>query len=99
MNTIDPAAYYDQEQARELFPRPPHRATLWRWMLKGVGSGANHRRLESLKVGHARFITGQAILDFVNWKPPEEKRVIVRSPAERNRAAEAAARELKRLGV
>lgn len=49
------------EQARQLFPRPPHLSTLWRWALEGV-RGA---KLETLVAGGRRYTSREAISRFV----------------------------------
>ncbi len=49
------------EQARRLFPRPPHPSTLWRWVLEGV-RGA---KLETLVAGGRRYTSREAIGRFV----------------------------------
>lgn len=44
-------------------PRPLHKATAWRWALKGVGKP--RVKLESEKVGGQRFTTASAIARFL----------------------------------
>lgn len=79
-------------EARGLFPKPPHLATLYRW----IKSGAHGVRLETVVVGRTRYTTAEAIQRFIagqNGPPP-----IVLTASERKRLAAQAASILEMRG-
>jgi hypothetical protein len=84
-------------KAPKFVPGNPHVATVWRWILHGVRG----HKLESILVGGQRFTSVEAIERFIaattataNGEPAP-----IRSPQQRERAAERAGRELTKLGV
>lgn len=95
MHRIDPQELYRVSEVPHLTPGSPNVATVWRWILTGVGVGRDRHRLESKKVGGRRFVTGQAILDFIEWDASTEP---VRGPAQQQ-ADDAAGRRLDEIGV
>ena len=95
MTHIDPNTHYRVSQVSKLLPGNPAAATIWRWLMTGVGG----RRLGSVKIGGRRFVRGQDLLDFIAEEPTSATRPTFRTPAARRRASEQADRELERLGV
>lgn len=78
-------------------PSRPHLSTVWRWVLNGVRG----IKLETFVVGCQRYTTKEAIERFIaattakaNGEPTP-----VRTPRQRQRAVEAAERELERAGI
>jgi hypothetical protein len=77
-----------------------HPATITRWILRGVRALDGQRvRLEAVRVG-CRWLTSEAALArFAAALAMSCDPTPPRSPAARNKAAEAAARELEKLGA
>jgi hypothetical protein len=78
-------------------PGRPHVSTVWRWVLTGVRG----IKLETFVVGCQRFTTKQAIERFIaattaraNGEP-----LPTRTPRQRERAIDAAERELSKAGI
>ena len=100
---IDPNAdtVVSLTDATRLLPRrrggkKPHVSCLYRW----TKTGCKGVILESLQVGGTRCTSREALarfFDALTFGPTEDRPL--RSPARRQRAAEAADRELQRQGV
>ena len=75
-----------------------HPSSAWRWALKG----RRGIKLESILVGGVRMTSVEAIGRFVERlsqsSESESASLPTRTPAQRRRASEAAAKELERLG-
>ncbi len=78
-------------------PGRPHVSTVWRWVLNGVRGV----KLETVVVGCQRFTTKEAIERFIaattakaNGEPAP-----IRTPRQRQKAVEAAERELADAGI
>ena len=83
--------------AAKVTPGRPHVSTLWRWHQRGIKG----IRLETAIVGGRRFTTRGAIEQFIaattaaaNGEAPP-----VRTPRQRQRAIDAAERELAKAGI
>ena len=80
-----------------------HPATLTRWILRGAVSVTGRRvRLEAVRCGSRWLTSAEAVARFMaaltdNVAPASE--TSTRTPVARHRAAEAAIRELERLGA
>lgn len=82
--------------------RRTHAATLTRWIQYGVRSPNGGRtKLEAVRCGSRWITTPGAIERFLvaQQSPPSEDHQPDRTPARRNRAAEAAVAELERMGA
>jgi hypothetical protein len=94
-------------QAARLFPparlgRPVNISTIWRWCIKGVRvPGGGVIRLEHIRVGGRTLTSREAIGRFAARQTPvsEQTAVQLRTPGQRQRASEKAARELERIGI
>jgi Protein of unknown function (DUF1580) len=77
-------------------------SSVWRWICRGI-RGANGRiKLEAARVAGRVLTSEQAITRFILAQaltPADRQDSPVRSPSQRERAADAAARELDRLGI
>jgi hypothetical protein len=86
--------------AREL-PGPSgrglHVSTLWRWAQRGVKG----TRLETVMIGGIRYTSREALERFVarTTAAADGTTPIVRTPKQRQRAIEAAERELSEAGI
>src|SRR5947209_3645743 len=92
------------DQARRLpcrHGRPPHPATLLRWIQRGVRGRAGERViLEGVRVGSTWYTSDEAIGRFlVALSSCPNDPAVARSSAERQRATERALVELDALGV
>jgi hypothetical protein len=93
-------------QAARLFPparlgRPVNISTIWRWCKKGVRvPGVGIVRLEHIRLGGRTLTSREAISRFATRQTPatEQTTVHLRTPGQRQRASERAARELERSG-
>lgn len=91
------------EAAKTGFPRPVHKATIWRWILKGCRLPNKERlRLEAVRIGSqyvtsreaiSRFITAQTEARFVTDTPTP------RTPTQRARASDRASKKLESMGI
>jgi len=95
-------------QAARRFPparlgRPVSSSTVWRWCRKGVNvPGVGVVRLECVRVSGRWLTSVEAISRFVAAQTPtadNEARPTPRTPTQRRKASEQAARELERLGI
>ena len=94
-------------QAARLFPparlgRPVNASTIWRWCRKGVRvEGIGIVRLECVRVSGRWLTSEEAISRFVAKQTPSKEQPTAppRSPGQRRRASERAARELDRIGI
>jgi hypothetical protein len=77
-------------------------ATIWRWIFDGVKTPTGRVRLEAVKCG-ARWLTSMPALErFVAAQTPPiaaNDQCPTRSPSQRQRASDDAARALKKLGI
>ena len=93
-------------QAARLLPparqgRPVNASTVWRWCRKGVRvPGVGIVRLECVRIS-GRFLTSrEAIARFAARQTPSALPAAqLRTPTQRRRASEQAARQLDRLGI
>jgi Protein of unknown function (DUF1580) len=94
--------------ARRLPPlragRPVHPATLTRWIDKGIiGPGGQRVKLEALRVGASWVTSTEAIqrfCDALSVRPDGNAAAPpVRTPGQRQRASEAAAKQLELAGI
>jgi hypothetical protein len=77
-------------------------STVYRWTIKGVCSANGLIKLESFRAGSRVFTTKQAVERFVAALSAPVEPVAapaVRTPSARQKAAEAAAEALKKLGA
>ena len=80
---------------RFFFPTEPSLATLYRWTVNGCRGVV----LESIQIGNVRCSSVEAATRFVerlSLRP--ETGAALRTPTQRQRRSEAAAKELERLG-
>jgi hypothetical protein len=75
--------------------------TLWRWCTKGLKNGI---RLKSVRVGGQRLTTRTWLLEFIEATTAQAEphgRIAqnIRTPGQRQRASERAAKELRSLGI
>jgi len=81
--------------------RKPAFSTVWRWSLHGVRGV----KLETLRVGGTLCTSREAVQRFfeqlsaLDDAPPPEQQAAYRTPARRQRAIEAAERELEKKGI
>jgi len=83
--------------ARSLPHGPAHVATVWRW----IQTGCRGVRLESVLVGGKRFTSEEALQRFFERgnAAADGKPIPARSAKQRERAIEAAERELAAAGI
>ena len=74
-------------------------ATLWRWATRGLARDGDRVRLEAVRVGGTLMSSVPAYERFVARCSEGLERDAPRSPAERSRASEDAARRLETLGI
>ena len=95
-------------QAARRFPparlgRPVNSSTVWRWARKGAKvPGVGIVRLECVRVSGRWLTSEEAISRFVAAQTPQgdsDARPVPRTPTQRQRASERAARELDRIGI
>jgi hypothetical protein len=95
-------------QAARRFPptrlgRPVNSSTIWRWCRKGVKvPGVGVVKLESVRVAGRWATSEEAISRFVEAQTPQgdsEERPTPRTPTQRRKASDRAARELERIGI
>lgn len=95
-------------QAARRFPsyragRPVNPSTIWRWCRQGVRvPGVGVVRLECVRVSGRWLTSEEAISRFVAAQTPPadaEARPTPRTPPQRRKASERAARELDRIGI
>ena len=78
--------------------RRPHKATVYRWCTRGVRGV----KLETLLIGGTLCTSVEAIRRFIlatSQRKAGAAEELTRTPAQRRRASERAARELEKLGV
>ncbi|MEX2186169.1 MAG: DUF1580 domain-containing protein [Pirellulales bacterium] len=83
--------------AAKLLPRRPSVATLWRWAMKGIRGV----RLETCLVGAMRYTSREALQRFSDRLTAADRGepIPTRTPRQRERAIEAAERELRKAGI
>ena len=83
--------------------RPCHPSTVGRWVMAGTKvSGGRKVKLEAIRLGGKLVTSWPAVLRFLAAQqdhPQHTDAEADRTPARRNRAAEAAAEELERMGA
>lgn len=85
-------------EAAKSLPNRPHVDTLWRWVYKGC-KGV---KLETISIGGRRFTSAEALQRFVERSTAAADRqpaVPTRTARQRQRAVEAAERELAAAGI
>lgn len=94
------------QAARRLPPgrggRPMHMSGILRWVLEGAKAPDGSRvRLEAMRLGGRWLTSVEALQRFGEALTPrlDDDRPTIRTPTQRSRAAERAARELEALGV
>lgn len=94
--TADPADYLTLREAIRLIPGRPHIATIYRWIARGVRGV----RLRTLAVGGVHYVTRADIADFLAGLNPDRTSSPPRQTIrQRQRAIEAAERELREAGI
>jgi hypothetical protein len=77
--------------------------TVWRWALRGIVAADGQRiRLETLKLGGRTVTSLEALQRFAERLSPRldaEEAPPTRTPAQRRRASERAAEELREAGI
>jgi hypothetical protein len=81
-----------------------HLSTLLRWILKGAkGPAGEVVYLEGIRIGHRWMTSREALQRFAERLTPRPTSAVPvsppRTPGQRRRAAEAAERELDRIGI
>jgi hypothetical protein len=85
--------------------RPRHPATLTRWIQRGIlGPGGQRVRLEAVRAGGSWITSIEAIERFMatlSARSADDETVLpmVRTPAQRQSAAERAGKELEAVGI
>lgn len=84
-------------EAPKHIPGRPSQASVWRWVLKGVGGV----KLESILIGGKRFVSAEAIQRFCDRRTAAADGVAppVRTSRRREREIAAAERELAESGI
>ena len=77
--------------------RRPHRATLWRWSLKGICCNGEIVKLGTVAIGGRRFTTKARIAEFLRACNSDASQPVANESFQRR--AEAAARVLESMGV
>lgn len=83
--------------ASQFIPGRPHRATVWRWCLKGILRNGTAVKLETVAVGGRRFTTKEFIAAFLRACNGDAPTPVVSDSFQRR--AEAAGRVLESMGV
>lgn len=83
------------EAAKDKSLGRPSVTTLWRWRTKGAGG----RKLETVKIGGTVFTSREAIERFVQHGEDQKPAPPMRTTKQRQRAIEAAERELEEAGI
>ena len=95
----DETDYIPMNDASQFIPGRPHRATVWRWCLKGVRRHGEMVRLKTVAVGGRRYTTRADIESFLTaCNVRSEAPPPVVSDSFRRRA-EAAGEMLNAMGV
>lgn len=106
--TLTPeVAYLSLSEAAKMFPgrggRPLNPATLTRWAINGVKLPSGERlRLRAKRIGSRWLTVAEWMHEFIESHTAAfvgESQVAMRSPTERNHAADLAGAELARMGV
>ena len=84
-------------EAPKHIPGRPSQASVWRWVLHGVGGV----KLESILIGGKRFTSAEAIQRFCDRRTAAANGDATpsRTPRQREREVAAAERELERAGI
>jgi len=63
---IDPVNCFPVKEAPSMFPGSPAVQTIWRWIREGIpGPNGDRIKLTSFKVAGRRFVTRNAIDEFI----------------------------------
>ncbi len=89
--------YIRLDDAPALIPGRPHRATVWRWSLRGLTRHGEIIRLRTIAAGGRRFTTLPWIADFLARCNGEAAQAV--SPGRRQRQATAAMSTLADMGI
>jgi hypothetical protein len=84
-------------EAASAIPGRPHKATVWRWVLRGVRG----IKLETIVVGAMRYTSREAIERFIAQTTAKANGdpIPIRTPRQRERAIERAEKELAAEGI
>jgi hypothetical protein len=84
-------------EAAKIFPGRPHHATLWRYVLRGVGG----IKLDSCKIGGKRRTSREAIERFVERSTAAAagEPIPARTSKQRQRDIERAEADLRAMGI
>lgn len=94
--------YIALNDAGKFIPNRPHRATIWRWALRGIQRGGETVKLKTTAVGARRYTTRADIAEFAeflarcNGQDTVQKNVVTDAF---KRRAEAAGNMLASMGV
>ena len=83
------------ETCGQLIPGRPSRCTLFRWAFKGIRGV----KLETLVVGHKRFVSKEAIARFISAQNATDSPAPTITVGQRRRQAETADRLLQEAGL
>ncbi len=93
-------------QAAQCFPpyresRPVNPSTIFRWIISGVRLPDGARlRLEARRVGSRWLTSREAVRRFIDAQTPNlDATATQRTPTQRTKAAERAAKELEQVGI
>lgn len=84
-------------EASQFIPGRPHRATVWRWALKGIRRNAATVKLNTIAVGGRRFTSKEFIAAFLLACNGDAPKPVVSDSF--TRRAEAAGLTLEAMGV
>jgi len=84
-------------EAAQTLPHPPHVATIWRWAYKGIKG----IKLETICIGGRRYTTRESLQRFIERSTAAANgdAIPTRTAKQRQRAIQAAERELAAAGI
>ena len=89
--------YIPLNDASKFIPGRPHRATVWRWCLRGIQRRGSTVKLSTVAVGGRRFTTKESIAAFLRACNGDAPKPVASDSFQRR--AEAAGRTLEAMGV
>lgn len=96
MSQLEPSECFTPAEASRLFPGRPSVPTVVRWILSGViGPDGQRLKLASFKTGGRRFVTREAVAEFIAASNSEPVKPPIDDSARRSREA---GRALESLG-
>lgn len=98
-NLVGEAEYIALNDAANFIPNRPHRATVWRWALRGIVRGGEVVKMKTKAIGARRYTTRadiDAFLSACNGQDSTQQPIVSDAFARR---AEAAGAVLESLGV